>query len=49
MWEHYRGPFPVQVAHYFDAEPLLACVTMGMVVVNRRWARGVRVHGGGGR
>ena len=25
-----------QVAHYFQAEPLLACVTMGMVVVNRR-------------
>ncbi|KAF5838418.1 Cation/H+ exchanger [Dunaliella salina] len=28
-----------QVAHYFQAEPLLACVTMGMVVVNRRHER----------
>ena len=26
-----------KLAHYFDAEPLLACVTMGMVVVNRRY------------
>ncbi len=25
-----------QVAHYFEAEPLLACVTMGMVLANRR-------------
>ncbi len=25
-----------QLAHYFDAEPLLACVTMGMMVVNRK-------------
>lgn len=26
-----------QFAHHFDAEPLLACVTMGMVMANRRW------------
>ena len=25
-----------QLAHHFDAEPLLACVTMGLVLVNRR-------------
>mmetsp|Transcript_13973 Transcript_13973/g.24501 ORF Transcript_13973/g.24501 Transcript_13973/m.24501 type:complete len:455 (-) Transcript_13973:668-2032(-) len=28
-----------QVAHFFEAEPLLACVTMGMVVVNRKHDR----------
>eukprot|EP00195_Chlamydomonas_chlamydogama_P007198 CAMPEP_0202897678 /NCGR_PEP_ID=MMETSP1392-20130828/6375_1 /ASSEMBLY_ACC=CAM_ASM_000868 /TAXON_ID=225041 /ORGANISM="Chlamydomonas chlamydogama, Strain SAG 11-48b" /LENGTH=333 /DNA_ID=CAMNT_0049583375 /DNA_START=570 /DNA_END=1571 /DNA_ORIENTATION=+ len=28
-----------QLAHHFEAEPLLACVTMGMVVVNRRHER----------
>mmetsp|Transcript_30100 Transcript_30100/g.89277 ORF Transcript_30100/g.89277 Transcript_30100/m.89277 type:complete len:557 (-) Transcript_30100:608-2278(-) len=27
------------IAHRFDAEPLLACVTMGMVVTNRRHER----------
>jgi hypothetical protein len=29
-------PPPPQVAHFFEAEALLACVAMGMVVVNRR-------------
>ncbi|KXZ41589.1 hypothetical protein GPECTOR_377g173 [Gonium pectorale] len=29
-----------QLAHYFDAEPLLACVTMGLVLVNRSRERG---------
>ncbi|KAG2432421.1 hypothetical protein HYH02_012992 [Chlamydomonas schloesseri] len=28
-----------QLAHHFDAEPLLACVTMGLVLVNRRHER----------
>ena len=28
-----------QLAHYLDAEPLLACVTMGMLTVNRRHER----------
>ncbi|GAX78910.1 hypothetical protein CEUSTIGMA_g6349.t1 [Chlamydomonas eustigma] len=28
-----------QISHYLDAEPLLACVTMGMVAVNRRHER----------
>jgi NhaP-type Na+/H+ or K+/H+ antiporter len=28
-----------QLSHYLDAEPLLACVTMGMVAVNRRHDR----------
>ncbi|GIL75703.1 hypothetical protein Vretimale_15247 [Volvox reticuliferus] len=27
------------MAHYFDAEPLLACVTMGLFMVNRRHER----------
>ena len=27
------------VSHYFDAEPLLSCVTMGMLAVNRRHER----------
>ncbi|MEW5298887.1 MAG: hypothetical protein WDW36_001961 [Sanguina aurantia] len=31
--------FIFQLAHYFEAEPLLACVTMGMVVINRRHER----------
>lgn len=25
-----------QLAHHYEAEPLLACVTMGVIVVNRR-------------
>lgn len=25
-----------QLAHHYEAEPLLACVTMGIIVVNRR-------------
>lgn len=25
-----------QLAHHYEAEPLLACVTMGIVVVNRK-------------
>lgn len=29
-----------QLAHYLDAEPLLACVTMGLIAVNRRWGKG---------
>ena len=29
-----------QLAHSLEAEPLLACVTMGMLAVNRRWERG---------
>lgn len=28
-----------QISHYLDAEPLLACVTMGMVLVNGRTDR----------
>lgn len=28
--------FIFQLAHHYEAEPLLACVTMGLVVVNRR-------------
>ncbi|KAG2502194.1 hypothetical protein HYH03_000681 [Edaphochlamys debaryana] len=28
-----------KLAHHFDAEPLLACVTMGLVLVNRRHER----------
>ncbi|KAJ9525213.1 hypothetical protein QJQ45_020741 [Haematococcus lacustris] len=31
-----------QAAHFFEAEALLACVTMGMVLVNRRQGQGER-------